>query len=74
MGKYKFYAKICSDGRLYNGGMTLVSVIPNPLPPNTVALDDVPEDIEDGSNYLWDGETLIHSPPPLHETDEVSEQ
>lgn len=62
MNDYKFYCKVCSDGRLYNGAMTLKDVIPNPLPLNALVLDDVPANILDGSGYIWDGEKLIYSP------------
>lgn len=62
MSEYKFYCKVCSDGRIYNGCMALAEYLPNPLPPNTLALDNVPENILDGSDYIWDGEQLIYSP------------
>lgn len=58
----KFYSKICSDGRLYVGGWTINEVIPNPVPEGYVALEDVPENIGDGHNYIWDGETLTFHP------------
>lgn len=69
MAKYKFYCKVCSDGRLYNGGMTLADIIPDPLPPNTLVLDSVPDGICDGSDYIWDGKALHYSPAPRPQTD-----
>lgn len=69
MGEYKYYAKICSDGRLYNGCMALSKIIPNPLPVNTVVLENVPSDICDGHNYIWDGETLTYDPVSREDAD-----
>lgn len=71
MSKYKFYCKVCSDGRLYNGCMALAAYLPDPLPPNTLVLDNVPPGICDGSAYIWDGEKLIYSPAekPAAETE-----
>lgn len=58
----KFYSKICYDGRLYCGGWAINEVIPNPVPDGYVVLEEVPDDISDGHNYIWDGETLTYSP------------
>ena len=71
MSEYKFYCKVCADGRLYNGCMALARYLPDPLPPNALALDDVPDNILDGHNYLWDGENLTYSPAekPPEETE-----
>lgn len=62
MSEYKFYCEISSDGRLRNGGLTLTDVIPYPLPENTIVIDNVPDDICDGRNYIWDGDKLVYSP------------
>lgn len=41
MKHFKFKCKVCSDGRLYAGGWCHESVIPNPLPPDEILLDDL---------------------------------
>lgn len=63
MEHFKFKCKLCSDGRLYAGGWCHESIIPSPLPPDELLLDDL-SDIPNGdyTNYLWDGEKLIYSP------------
>lgn len=60
--EYKYYCKICSDGRLYDGMWALADGIPNPLPYNCVAFDTFPENENGGADYIWDGETLTYSP------------
>lgn len=64
MEHFKFKCKVCSDGRLYAGGWCHESILPNPLPPDEILLDDL-SGISKGSytDYLWDGEKLIYSPP-----------
>lgn len=64
MKHFKFKCKVCSDGRLYGGGWCHESVIPNPLPPDEILLDDL-SGITQGfyTDYLWDGEKLIYRPP-----------
>lgn len=63
MKHFKFKCRVCSDGRLYAGGWCHESVIPNPLPPDEILLDDL-SGITHGfyTDYLWDGETLTYSP------------
>ena len=64
MKHFKFKCKVCSDGQLYAGGWCHESVIPNPLPPDEILLDDL-SGITHGfyTDYLWDGENLIYHPP-----------
>lgn len=64
MEHYKFKCKVCSDGRLYAGGWCHESIIPDPLPPNELLLDDL-SGITEGfyTDYVWDGETLVYRPP-----------
>lgn len=66
MKHFKFKCRVCSDGRLYGGGWCHESVIPNPLPPDEILLDDL-SGITQGfyTDYLWDGEKLIYHPPEL---------
>lgn len=66
---YKYKCKICSDGRLYEGGWIHKSVIPAPLPYNEVLFDDFPENTNGGADYLWDGESLILSPAAPEESE-----
>lgn len=65
MEHFKFKCKVCSDGRLYAGGWCHESVIPKPLPPNEILLDDLSA-VTRGSytDYLWDedAQKLIYSP------------
>ena len=63
MEHFKFKCKVCSDGRLYAGGWCHESIIPHPLPPDEILLDDlsgIPD--SDYTNYLWDGAKLVYSP------------
>ena len=64
MKHFKFKCRVCSDGRLYGGGWCHESVIPSPLPPDEILLDDL-SGITQGfyTDYLWDGEKLIYRPP-----------
>ena len=64
MKHFKSKCKVCSDGRLYAGGWCHESVIPNPLPPDEILLDDL-SGITHGfyTDYLWDGKNLIYHPP-----------
>ena len=64
MEHFKFKCKVGLDGRLYSGGWCHESVIPNPLPPDEILLDDL-SSITQGfyTDYLWDGKKLIYSPP-----------
>lgn len=62
---YKYKCKICSDGRLYDGGWIHESVIPNPLPYNEVLFDEFPENSNGGADYVWNGETLTYQPTKL---------
>mgnify|MGYP004544936817 FL=1 len=64
MEHFKFKCKVGLDGRLYGGGWCHESVIPNPLPPDEILLDDL-SGITKGfyTDYIWDGEKLFYSPP-----------
>ncbi|MCI6210213.1 MAG: hypothetical protein MR633_03740 [Faecalibacterium prausnitzii] len=64
---YKFKCKICSDGRLYEGGWAHESVIPDPLPFNEVLFDEFPETSNGGADYVWDGKILTYSPAAVEE-------
>lgn len=63
MKHFKFKCRVCSDGRLYEGGWCHESVIPNPLPPDEILFDDL-SGMTEGfyTDYLWDGAHLIYSP------------
>ena len=67
MEHYKFKCKVCSDGRLYAGGWCHESILPDPLPPNELLLDDL-SGITEGfyTDYVWGGEKLVYRPaePP----------
>ena len=64
MKHFKFKCRACPEGRLYQGAWGHESVIPNPLPPDEILLDDL-SGITQGfyTDYLWDGEKLIYRPP-----------
>lgn len=71
--RFKYVAKICSDGRLYDGGWVNEDYTPSPDTPGLVILDDFPVDDtakHGGSDYLWDGEKLIYSPVPREEREQ----
>lgn len=75
MDKFKYFARICAgDGRLYNGSFINVEVLPKTLPDNAVLIDEVPDGINDGHNYIWDGEKLTYSPAETtsEETNDVN--
>lgn len=68
--RFKYVAKICSDGRLYDGGWVNEDYTPSPDTPGLVILDDFPTDDtakHGGSDYLWDGEKLTYDPVPAEE-------
>lgn len=60
---FKYLAKACSDGRLYNGAWYHISFLPVPEP-NEAVFDEFPEtgNGTSCSDYVWDGETLTYSP------------
>ena len=58
---YVYQCKICSDGRLYNGVWSVASGVPHPLP----------ENVDGGADYVWDGKTLTYS--PAEKTEESAE-
>lgn len=60
---FKYLAKVCSDGRLYNGAWYHISFLPVPEP-NEAVFDEFPEtgNGTSCSDYVWDGETLTYSP------------
>lgn len=61
--KLKWMARICPDnGKLYNGVAIPADLIPTELWPNTVVLDELPEDGTNGDDYkLVDGK-LVYAP------------
>ena len=61
---FKYLAKVCSDGRLYNGAWYHISFLPVPEP-NEAVFDEFPEtgNGTSCSDYVWDGKKLIYSPP-----------
>lgn len=67
MTGYKYKCKICSDGRLYDGGWIHESVVPRPLPFNEMIFDDFPENANGGSDYLWNGVKLLYDPQPVED-------
>lgn len=60
---FKYVAKVCSDGRLYNGAWYHISFLPVPEP-NEAVFDEFPEtgNGTSCSDYVWDGEKLTYSP------------
>ena len=60
---FKYLAKVCSDGRLYNGAWYHISFLPEPEP-NEAVFDEFPEtgNGTSCSDYVWDGKTLTYSP------------
>ena len=60
---FKYLAKVCSDGRLYNGAWCHISFLPVPEP-NEAVFDEFPEtgNGTSCSDYVWDDKTLTYSP------------
>lgn len=70
---FLYVAKICSDGRIYDGGWVNRDYAPAADTPGIVVLNDFPTDDTakyGGSDYLWDGEKLIYSPVPQEEREQ----
>lgn len=70
---FKYVAKVCSDGRLYNGGWVNADYVPSADTPGVVVLNDFPTDNTakyGGSDYRWDGEKLIYDPVPTEEREQ----
>lgn len=67
---WRFCAKVCSDGRLYAGCWAIDEIIPKERLEQYYIAAEVPDNIGDGHNYIWDGETLIYSPAEKPATNE----
>ena len=71
---WKFCAKVCSDGRLYAGCWAVEEVVPKEHLDMYYITDEVPDDIGDGHNYIWDGVTLTYSPAEKTTPDEEPQE
>ncbi len=73
---WKFCAKVCSDGRLYAGCWAINEIVPKERLEQYYIAAEVPDNIGDGHNYIWDGENLTYSPaerPATNEEEAVTE-